>query len=221
MVQFDLKTQLFDSKNSVPTQEGLTVDLNVAILYHVQPEMTRNLYLSVGTGYEGVLIRPELASTMRGLTSDYQAKALYTDGRRSIQARLKQELAAKLQKRGVVLEDVLLKAISLPQMLTDAIEAKAQAEQNSARMQFVLTKAEQEAKRKEIEAKGISKFQHIVSEGISKELLMWKGIEATEKFADSANTKIVMVGNDQKSMPVLLSAEDASEDAHGHANLRH
>jgi len=97
-----------------------------------------------------------------------------------------------------------------PKMLTDAIEVKAQAEQESARMQFVLSKAEQEAKRKQIEAKGISTFQHIVSEGISKELLMWKGIEATERIAESANAKIVMMGNSEKGMPVLLSSGDAA-----------
>merc|ERR1712070_1313448 len=68
----------------------------------------------------------------------------------------------------------------------------------------------QEAKRKQIEAKGISTFQHIVSEGISKELLMWKGIEATERIAESANAKIVMMGNSEKAMPVLLSAGDAA-----------
>jgi regulator of protease activity HflC (stomatin/prohibitin superfamily) len=208
LVLFTLKTQLLDSQNQVPTQEGLNVELDVSILYHIQPSAARELYLTLGTNYQEVLIKPELASAVRGLTSEQSAKALYTSGRRTIQTNLKQELVKKFESRGIILEDVLLKAIVLPKMLTDAIEVKAQAEQESARMEFVLSKEEAEAKRKQIEAKGIQSFQKIVSEGISKELLMWKGIEATEKLAASKNAKIVMMGNNDKSMPVLFSANE-------------
>jgi len=134
------------------------------------------------------------------------AKALYTSGRLEIRNKLMSELTEKLAPRGIVLEDVLLKGIKLPKQLTDAIELKAQAEQESARMEFVLSKERQEADRKKVEASGISAFQKIVSEGISAQLLQWKGIEATEKLASSANAKIVVVGNSKDSLPVLLSA---------------
>jgi regulator of protease activity HflC (stomatin/prohibitin superfamily) len=214
LVLFTLKTQLLDSQNQVPTQEGLNVELDVSILYHIQPSSARELYLTLGEGYQEVLIKPELASAVRGLTSEQSAKALYTSGRRTIQTNLKQELVKKFESRGIILEDVLLKAIVLPKMLTDAIEVKAQAEQESARMEFVLSKEEAEAKRKQIEAKGIQSFQKIVSEGISKELLMWKGIEATEKLASSKNAKIVMMGNNEKSMPVLFSANELPGKSH-------
>ena len=119
--------------------------------------------------------------------------------------RLVQELKLKLEPRGIELEDVLLKGIKLPKQLTDAIELKAQAEQESARMEFVLSKEKQEAERKKVEAAGISAFQKIVSEGISAQLLQWKGIEATEKLAASTNSKIVVMGNSKDSLPVLLS----------------
>merc|ERR1712054_386302 len=122
-----------------------------------------------------------------------------------IHNKLVEELKAKLEPRGVTLEDVLLKGIKLPKQLTDAIELKAQAEQESARMEFVLSKEKQEADRKKVEASGISAFQTIVSEGISSQLLMWKGIEATEKLASSTNAKIVVMGNTKDSLPVLLS----------------
>merc|ERR1712023_436557 len=111
----------------------------------------------------------------------------------------------KLTARGIILEDVMLKGIKLPKQLTDAIELKAQAEQESARMEFVLSEEKQEAERKKVEAAGISAFQKIVSEGISAQLLQWKGIEATEKLAASTNSKIVVMGNSKDSLPVLLS----------------
>merc|ERR1712164_12570 len=177
VVSINLKTQLVYSENNVPTQEGLNVELDVALLYHVVPESVHSLYLSLGEDYEKTLIMPELQYAVRGLTSEVSAKALYTSGRLEIRDKLVNELKEKLAPRGIVMEDVLLKGIKLPKQLTDAIELKAKAEQESARMEFVLTKAEQEAKRKKVEASGISAFQKIVSEGISTQLLQWKGIE--------------------------------------------
>lgn len=123
-INFQLKTQLVDSENVVPTQEGLNVELDVAILFRLNPDKIRDLYLSLGVGYTDVLVRPELASAVRGLTSEQSAKALYTSGRRVIQTNLFDELEKKFSKRGIILEDVLLKAIKLPKLLTDAIESK-------------------------------------------------------------------------------------------------
>ena len=99
-----------------------------------------------------------------------------------------------------------LEVVQLPQQLVHSIELKAQAEQESARMEFVLQKERQEAERKAIEAAGIADFQRIVSEGLSPQLLQWKGIEATEHLAESSNAKVVFIGNSQDSLPVLLSS---------------
>merc|ERR1711998_681895 len=205
VVTMNLKTQLVYSEYILPTQEGLNVELDVSLLYHVDLSKVRDIYLQLGEAYEETLIMPELQSAVRGLTSEVSAKALYTSGRTEIHDKLHKELTDKLTARGIVLEDVLLKGIKLPKQLTDAIELKAQAEQESARMEFVLSKERQEADRKKVEAEGISAFQRIVSEGISSQLLQWKGIEATEKLANSPNAKIVMMGNTKDSLPVLLS----------------
>jgi len=185
----------------------MNVELDVSLLYHADPEKVRALFLSVGPTYEKTLLLPELQSAVRGLTSEVSAKALYTSGRSVIRQKLMNELVEKLGPRGIILEDVLLKGIKLPKLLTDAIETKAKAEQESARMEFVLSKERQEADRKQIEAQGVAAFQKIVSEGISTQLLQWKGIEATERLAESPNSKIIMVGNTAASLPVILSAE--------------
>lgn len=213
VVNFNLKTQLLYTENSVPTQEGLNVELDVSVLYHVERDKVREVYLALGEEFEQVLIIPELQSAVRGLTSEVSAKALYTSGRTEIHNKLVTELKQKLTPRGIVLEDVLLKGIKLPKQLTDAIELKAQAEQESARMEFVLSKERQEADRKKVEAAGISAFQKIVSEGISTQLLQWKGIEATERLAASTNSKMVIMGNSKDSLPVLLSSSDTANTA--------
>ena len=210
---YSTKTQLFEQQNHVPTKEGLTVDLDVALLYHVDALRVRDIYLGLGPDYVSVLLMPELSSAVRGLTSEADAKALYTSGRSEMQKKLKTELATVLEPRGIILEDVLLKAVTLPALLSHSIELKAQAEQESARMEFVLTKERQEATRKSVEAKGIADFQKIVSEGISPQLLQWKGIEATEKLASSTNSKVVIMGNSKDSLPVILSATNDGHDA--------
>lgn len=201
------KTQLLEEKNQTPTKEGLSVELDTAILFRLESSMAGELYAKVGTNYITTLIEPEAASTIRGLTSEAQAKALYTSGRNKIQQAVKEELEARLGPHGIVIVDVLLKGIKLPEQLMAAIEAKAKAEQDAARMEFVLKKEQKEAERKSIEAKGIAEFQRIVSSGISPELLQWKGIEATEKFSSSNHSKVIIMGNDGNSLPVILSAD--------------
>merc|ERR1712093_342617 len=193
------------------TKEGLTVDLDAALLYRLQPDRVRDIYLSLGEDFVGVVIQPELSSAVRGLTSEADAKALYTSGRGEIQRKLKAEMIAVLEPRGIILEDVLLKAIVLPDQLSHSIELKAQAEQDAARMEFTLQKERQEAELKTIEGRGIAQFQHIVSEGISPQLLQWKGIEATEKLSESSNSKIVIMGNTKDSLPVMLSGDVSSD----------
>jgi prohibitin 1 len=119
--------------------------------------------------------------------------------------RIQEELRKGLAPRGIVVENVLLRDIQLPETLAAAIEAKQKAEQASLQMEYVLTKEKQEADRKRIEAQGIADFQRIVTAGISEPLLQWKGIEATEKLAESANTKVVVIGGAKTGLPVILS----------------
>ena len=202
------KTELLEQSNFVPTKEGLTVELDTAVLVKIDPQKAIGLYKSVGPDYLRKLVAPETSSSVRGLTSESEAKALYTSGRSELQNGMRAELKAKLEPKGILVEDVLLKNVVLPKDLSQSIQEKARAEQESARMEFVLLKESQEAERKAIEAKGIADFQTIVSEGITPSLLQWKGIEATEKLAKSPNSKVVIVGNSKDSLPVILGAND-------------
>jgi regulator of protease activity HflC (stomatin/prohibitin superfamily) len=133
VIPFNLKTQLLYSEQNVPTQEGLSVELDVSLLYHLNEHTVRELFVTLGVDFEQTLILPELQSAVRGLTSEVSAKALYTSGRSEIRDKLMAELDSKLRPRGIILEDVLLKGIKLPKQLINAIELKAQAEQESVR----------------------------------------------------------------------------------------
>mmetsp|Transcript_37758 Transcript_37758/g.119136 ORF Transcript_37758/g.119136 Transcript_37758/m.119136 type:complete len:346 (+) Transcript_37758:39-1076(+) len=201
---FSLKTRLMDVQQDAPTTEGLIVQLEVSVLYHVRPESVRDLYLTLGVNYDKVLVLPEVTSTIRSLTSKFSAKNLYSEGRDEMSKGIAKQLNDKLHPRGIAVEQALLRKVVLPKLVTTAIEEKLRAEQDSQRMEFVLMKEKQEAERKAIEAKGIADFQTIVSEGINPQLLEWKGIEATEHLAMSGNSKVVVIGNSNNGLPLIL-----------------
>ena len=205
---FSAKTQKLEELNTTPTKEGLSVQLATVVLFRLDEDMVGDLYTTVGPDFINTLLQPEANSAVRCFTSDSEAKDLYTAGRREIQDELKDNLSEKLEPRGIIIEDVLLKDLHLPEMLARSIELKLETEQEAKQMVFVLEKEQQEAHRKAIEAEGIAAFQHIVSEGISSKLLQWKGIEATEMLAKSPNAKLVVMGNGDKGLPVLLSASE-------------
>ena len=114
------------------------------------------------------------------------------------------QLTTQLNQRGITVENVLLRDIQLPSTLKSSIESKQQAEQEALAMNFRLQKETQEAQRKRIEAQGIRDFQQIVAQGISPQLLEWKGIEATELLAKSSNSKVVVIGNNKNGLPLIL-----------------
>jgi len=199
------KTQLLEQHHLIPTKEGLAVNLATAVQYHLDEAKAGKVYEEVGEEYSEKLIEPAAASIIRSLTSVVEAKALYTDGREEIQRNMTAKLRDTLNPRGVIVEGVYLKEVILPEQLQNSIELKAQAEQDSKRMEFKLEQERLEAERKSIEAEGIANFQRIVSEGISDQLLKWKAVEATIELANSNNSKVVVMGNGQNDLPVLLN----------------
>ncbi|HRI46294.1 MAG: prohibitin family protein [Ignavibacteriaceae bacterium] len=204
VIKFTIKTQEIKETMNVPSKEGLSVQLEISLLYHLNPENTYEIYRTVGENYSDIILAPQFRSVVRGVTSKYEAKALYTSEREALGKQIESELSSLVKKRGITIESAPLRQIILPAGLTSAIEEKLKAEQESQRMQFVLLKEQQEADRKRIEAKGIADFQDIVSKGISDQLLKWKGIEATEKLANSSNSKIVVIGSGKDGLPLIL-----------------
>jgi regulator of protease activity HflC (stomatin/prohibitin superfamily) len=160
----------------------------------------------VGKDYVEIILVPQFRSVARGVTASYEAKALYTSEREMVSNLIKTDLEKLVEPRGLTIESVPLRRIGLPEGLSKSIEEKLQADQESQRMQFVLLKEKQEAERKKIEAQGISDFQSIVTKGISEPLLRWKGIEATEKLANSTNTKVIIIGG-KDGLPLILDTK--------------
>ena len=202
--QLSVQTQTLKETASVPSNEGLILSLDTTLQYRLDATKAAEVFQKIGRDYVDKVVEANLRSVVREVTASHSASALYTGAREEVANKIQEQLVSALAPRGIYVERVLLRDIQLPAMLKASIEAKQQAEQDALRMSFVLQKEKQEAERKRIEAQGISDFQRIVAQGISPQLLEWKGIEATEKLAASNNAKVVIIGNTKNGLPLVL-----------------
>lgn len=202
--EMSIRTQELKETASVPSSEGLVMSLDTSLIYHLDRDRAWQVYQNIGMGYVEVVIEPNLRSAIREATASHSANALYSGEREMVAKQIVAQLTDKLGQRGIVIESILLRDIQLPATLKASIESKQQAEQEALAMSFRLQKETQEAQRKRIEAAGVRDFQQIVAQGISAQLLEWKGIEATENLAKSPNAKIVVIGGGKNGLPLIL-----------------
>ncbi len=208
VIKYSIQTKEHKETMEVLSREGLTIGLEVSALYRLNPDSAARVYKTVAGGdYETIILIPQFRSICRAVTASFQASALYSSEREQLGISIQEELAKAVAPRGVTIESTPIRNVALPVQLTEAIEQKQRADQESQRMEFILTKEKQEADRKRIEAKGIADFQTIVAAGISEQLLRWKGIEATMKIAESNNTKVVIIGSGKDGLPIILDTK--------------
>ena len=208
VIKFSTQTKEHKEVMQVLSREGLTIGLEISALYRLNPDSAAQVYKTIlGGDYEEIILIPQFRSISRAVTASFQASALYSTERERLGIAIQDELARTIAGRGVIVESTPLRNVSLPPQLTEAIEQKQRADQESQRMQFILAKENQEADRKRIEARGISDFQNIVARGISEQLLRWKGIEATEKLASSQNAKVIVIGAGKDGLPLILDTK--------------
>ena len=204
VMKFSVQTREIKETAAVPTSEGLIVNLDVSLLFRLRPEAAGRVYKTIGSRFENVVIDPQLRSAIRDVTAEHEAKVLYSSTRELVAQNIFKHMQVTLSPRGIEAEQVLLRAVQLPPLLTTAIQEKLQAEQQSQRMRFVLDRERQEADRKRVEAQGIADFQTIVARGISAELLKWKAIEVASELSKSPNAKIIVLG-DKSGLPIILT----------------
>ncbi|MBN1102561.1 MAG: prohibitin family protein [Deltaproteobacteria bacterium] len=202
--RLSVRTQEVKETVDVPSKEGLSVKVDVSLLFSLVPAKGPEVFRTIGYNYVNVVVVPQLRAVVRDVTSGYEAKALYTAEREVITTNVFKALAPILSDRGIRAESTLLRKISLPAKVAAAIESKLEAEQQSEQMKFILEKERQEAERKRIEAKGIADYQTIINQGLNENLLRWKGIEATRELAKSQNAKVVVIGSGKDGLPIIL-----------------
>lgn len=197
------------------SSDGLRIPMEVSVVYRLDGNDAAWVLQNIGYDYQAVVLKPAGRSAIREAASAYTAQEAYATKRNALANAMgdliRKEVAGIVQQRdfkgrGIIIQEVLLRNVDLPKRVKHAIEEKLSAEQAAQRMTFVLDRERKEAERKEIEAKGIQKFQEIVRQGIDDKLLRWKGIEATLEIAKSKNSKVIIVGG-RDGLPLILNTD--------------
>jgi len=218
VTEFDIQTQnyLMSAKESegqvtgddairVLSSDGLEVTIDLSVLYKVDPSKAPFLLQNIGEKYEDKIVRPVSRTVIRDNAVNYQAVDLYSVKRQEFQDKIFRTISQNFAKNGLILQQILVRNITLPASVKASIESKINAEQDAQKMQFVLQKERQEADRKRVEAQGIADYQKILSTGLSDKQLVYESIKAQKEIALSPNTKVIIIGATGKGNPILLS----------------
>jgi len=214
---FDVKTQNYtmsavhdegmkagDDAIRVLSADGLEVTIDLSVLFKVSPSQAPKILRQIGGDYLDKIVRPVSRTAIRDNAVSYEAVALYSTKRQEFQDKIFRTINQSFAKRGLVLEQLLVRNITLPESVKKTIESKINAEQDAQKMIFVLQKEKQEAERKRVEAQGIADYQKILSTGLSDKQLQYESIKAQKEIALSSNSKIIVMGSG-KSTPVLIN----------------
>jgi regulator of protease activity HflC (stomatin/prohibitin superfamily) len=214
---FDIQTQNYtmsgvstegqkegDDAIRVLSSDGLEVTIDISVLYKVNPQKAPYILQNIGEDYIEKIVRPVSRTAIRDNAVNYQAVDLYSSKRQEFQERINRTITETFSKRGLELQQILVRNISLPASVKASIESKINAEQDAQKMQFVLQKERQEADRKRVEAQGIADYQKILSTGLSDKQLIYESIKAQKEIALSPNAKVIIIGGG-KGNPILLS----------------
>ncbi len=187
-----------DDAIRVLTKDGLEVSIDLSVLYRISAEQAPKLIKEIGVEFKDKIIRPVARTKIRDNAVYYDAIELYSTRRDEFQTCIFKSIEDEFVKRGLVLENLLLINITLPQTVKLTIESKINAEQDAQKMQFVLQKEKQEAERKRVEAQGIADYQRIINEGLTDKQLQYEQIKAYKELANSENSKIIVMPNNGK-----------------------
>ena len=195
-----------DDAIRVLTSDGLEVTIDLTVLYKLLSSEAPRLVRETGTDYTDKIVRPLTRTKIRDNAVYYEAIALYSTRRDEFQQRIFKSIEDDFRKRGLVLEQLLVRNITLPQSVKATIEQKINAEQDAQKMQFVLQKEKQEAERKRVEAQGIADYQRIINIGLTDQQLQYEQIKATLELAKSQNAKVIVMA--RGNSPVILDTKN-------------
>jgi len=194
-----------DDAIRVLTADGLEVTIDLTVLFRLIPTEAPRLVRETGVDYTDKIVRPITRTKIRDNSVYYDAVSLYSTKRDEFQSRIYKSIEEDFKKRGLILEQLLVRNITLPQSVKATIESKINAEQDAQKMQFVLQKEKQEAERKRVEAQGIADYQRIISSGLTDKQLQYESIKAQLELAKSPNSKVIIMG--KGNSPVILDAK--------------
>jgi len=216
VVMFDIKTENYtmsgvrdegamtrDDAIHVLSADGLEVVVDLTVLYKVIPSEAPRILKEVGTDYKNVIVRPICRTGIRDNAVYYDAVSLFSSKREEFQDRIFKAIESNFKDRGLMLEQLLVRNLTLPQSVKEAIESKINAEQEAQKMTFILQRERQEAERKRVEAQGIADYQRILTSTLTEKLLQYEMIKA---ISTSPNAKVILMTN-EKGLPIMIDTK--------------
>jgi regulator of protease activity HflC (stomatin/prohibitin superfamily) len=201
---YEVRQQSLDEKMQVLSSNGLEIKLDASVWFQPEYSALGKLHQEKGEAYIQRLLQPAVRSAARAVVGRYNPEQLYASKREAIQKEIYEETNILLAEQYVQVNEVLVRDVSLPSTIKDAIERKLRQEQESLEYEFRLTKAEQEAERQRIDAEGKARANRILSESLTDKVLQEKGIQATLELAKSGNAKTVIIGSRENGLPLIL-----------------
>ena len=201
---YETRQMVADEEMSALSSNGLEIKIEFSTWYQPKWDELGKLHATIGTQYLTRAVIPAMRSAARSVVGRYTPEQIYSTKRDAIQEEIFEETKKLLESKHIQLNQVLIRSVTLPPTIKSAIESKLKQEQEALEYEFKLEKAAQEAERQRVEAEGKAKANNIVSASINDKILREKGIEATLKLAESPNAKIVVIGNSNDGMPLIL-----------------
>lgn len=196
---WNVKTLETKESARVPSSEGLISQLDVSVLYNVEPDNVVKVRKSIGPRFEITVLQPYVRDAIRNVVSGYPVKALYSDaGRTEISSKMRDLLISRLDPRGIEVQDVLLRDVTLPPTFLKSIENKLRSEQESLQKQFELEKAEKDAQIEVARAKGVAEANRIIAESISSAYIQYLWVQGL----NDGNTETIYVPT-EANLPIL------------------
>lgn len=204
MIIYDVREQKSEENMDVLDKNGLSLSVDISIRYRPMEAKIGYLHQEIGRSYQGILVVPEVRSSVRQVAGRYTAEEIYSTRRKEVEESIINETGVILKKNNIQMTALLIRSIQLPMEIKNAIEQKLKAEQQSLQMKFVLEKETQIADQKRIMAQGEADANRIVNSSLTDQLLRMRGIEATLELSNSANAKVVVIGSGKDGMPLIL-----------------
>lgn len=206
VIVFDVAESKVEETMDVLDKNGLSLKVDVSVRFYPKFTKIGFIYERFRLAYINTLVVPEVRSTVRQVMGRYTAEEIYSTKRSDVEMAIRTETADVLgnDTNNVEMTALLIRSINLPDKIKQAIENKLQQEQEALAYRFRLDREESEAERKRIAAEGESEANNIINNSLTPELLKMRGIEATLKLAESQNTKVVVIGQGEGGLPLIL-----------------
>ncbi len=204
--KMSVRTQSYDLRgaNSINalSKDGLTINVELTVLYKIDPTKAAEIYIEYGLNYEDKIIKPVIRSAVRDVIATLDSSQVYQE-REVIQSKLMESVSKELAKRYIIVDEILIRDIKLPKQVVEAIEQKRRAYEEAQKMKFLVEKEKLEAERKRVEAKGIADANKIIAGSLTKEYLTWKFIENIKTYAEGDNNTVILLPYDDKLTPII------------------